>query len=251
MKYIFKIFIFSALIGLFFTACEKEGNINSEQPKLSPRVVKNLITPTESETVEVIKVPFSENRTKAFTEKQVFLDGGFAIINGNFAPTTIVGDQRWMLVDYNWIQQPNDTTVSSLNNTNMYTYADAMTLNNSPISISPFEPANITQLSNWRIPSWDDMNHLHHMVYGDEASIITGLMLKKTGMARLDNGTAIRQKINDAVFWNSDFVLGNQGQDTWHLFDAEIDNDYVYLFQYQLQVPVAPIRLVQDVTPIQ
>ncbi len=130
-----------------------------------------------------------------------------------------------------------------------YPYDAAMTLNGLTTVYQTIP--NIVENSTWRIPSWEDMNHLYQMVYGDEASIITGLNMQATGMVKWDGVNAsVHQNPTYGIFWNSDFTLGTQGQDTWHLF-ANDTPTHVFGFEYQLQYPYAPIRLVQDVTPIQ
>ncbi len=104
MKNIYKIFIFSALVGLFFTSCEKEetGLVPEKQAEQD-----KFLTADEEETIKLNETSFSTTKT-TFTEKQIFLDGGSVVINGLFLPTKIVGDQRWITVDY-FGQIPNVT----------------------------------------------------------------------------------------------------------------------------------------------
>ena len=247
IKSIFRIFLFVALVSFFFTSCEKE------EAELVPQENQaEFLTANKTEKIKFEETAFNSKKS-SFTVKQVFLEGGYVTINRAIFPTKIVGDQRWITMDYT-------SFISGMpfnnGNTTHHSYNAAMTLNGSVSSIPRFmEPANLVENSTWRIPSWKDINHLHHMVYGDEASIITGLKMQPTGMVHWD-GTgiakdeAVHQNPTYGIFWNSDFKLGSQGQDTWHLF-ANDSQTHVFGFEYQIKVPYAPIRLVQDVTPIQ
>jgi hypothetical protein len=238
---IFKLFAFIAIIGFAFTSCQKE-----EVELLEKQA--EFLTADKVEEIKFEETSFISTKS-SFTTKQVFLDGGCVTINGSFFPTKIVGDQRWIILNYN---KEIGSKSFQTGNTTHHLYADAMTLNGS-VSSNPrfYEPTNLVEKSNWRIPTWLDVNHLHHMVYGDEPSIIAGLNMEATGMIKWDGVNAsVHQNPTQSIFWNSDFTLGSQGQDTWHLFAAK-DDGRVYGFQYQLDYPYAPIRLVQDVEPIQ
>ncbi len=248
MKNILKAFAFIALVGIIFTSCQKEESMvepSTDQEK--------FVTAEKTGEFNLKETRFSLNKSTYFTVKQVFLEGGYVTINGMMFPTKIVGDQRWITMDY-----VKYISGQAFNNggTVHHSYDAAMSLNGSTSSFPRFmEPANLVENSAWRIPSWDDMNHLHHMVYGDEASIITDLNMQATGMVKWD-GTgdpitnSVYQNPSYGIFWNSDFTLGDQGQDTWHLFANDAPN-HVVLFEYQIHYPYAPIRLVQDVEPIQ
>ncbi len=237
-----------AIVGVAFTGCQKENNL-SEPTQSIPE--QEVIVVTKTEEVELNKKEFDAPK-RYFPQKQVFLDGGFVKFSNNmFALTVVVGDQRWIVTDYMGII--SNVTPISAGGTYHYPYHAAMSLNGLTTDQN-FNPA-IVEKSDWRIPSWYDMNHLHHMVHGDEESIINGLDIKPTGMVKWDStGTALNNGVHQnpsiGVFWNSDFCSGHQGQDTWHLSGFKFP-DYVYLFQYQLSYPHAPIRLVQDVEPIQ
>jgi len=244
---IFRLFAIIAIAGLAFTGCQKE------EPELVPQESQTeFLTADKVETIKMNETAFSSKKS-SFSEKQVFLDGGYVTINGSMFPTKIVGDQRWITMDY--LSFISGTAFNN-GNTTHHNYDAAMSLNGS-ISEAPrfMEPANLVENSTWRIPSWEDMNHLHHMVYGDEASIVTGLNMQATGMVQWDgSGIAqdegVHQNPTYGIFWNSDLTTGSQGQTTWHLFATDTPT-HVFGFEYQLQYPYAPIRLVQDVTPIQ
>lgn len=236
-----KLFAFIAIIGLAFTSCQKEEEFVPQEDQSVFR------TAEKTEIMKLEETAFSSTKT-IFTEKQVFLNGGVVIISYQYLTTKIVGDQRWCTMDYSGYISG---TVFNNENTIHHSYDAAMSLNGSTTLMNIASPTNLVELSNWRIPSWDDLDHLHNMVYGDIASKVTGLNMQATGMVKWDGVNAsVHQNPTYGIFWCSDFVLGNQGQDTWHLFGNSAP-DHTFSFQYQLQYPYAPIRLVQDVEPIQ
>lgn len=239
MKRLLKSLATVAFAVVMFTSCEKEI-VESTQAENEPKI----LTATRTEEIKLDEKRFISKKS-SFTTKQEFIAGGFVIINGTLLPTTIVGDQRWITLDY---QAYISGQAFRNGNTTHHSYDAAMMLNNT--SGVNYLPSDIEELSKWRIPSWDDMNHLHHMVFGDEASIVVGLNMKATGMLEYDGTTEVHQNPTYGIFWNSDFNLGEQGQDTWNLFGNSSPTE-VFGFQYQLQKPYAPIRLVQTVTPIQ
>ncbi len=241
-NYIFRIITLTALFSVVLFSCQKE----EESEQILPSNEKLFISVNKTEDFKLNKQSFVTSKS-SFTEKQVFLDGGFAMIAGQFFPTKIVGDQRWITFDYKaFIQNPSFNCGGTIH----HSYEAAISLNGSATTMNFYPPANLVEKSTWRIPSWNDLNHLHHMVYSDEASIITGLNLLATGMVKYDGIDTVHQNPTYGIFWCSDFLVSDQGTDTWHLFGS-ISPDYVYLFQYQLSYPYAPIRLVQDVEPIQ
>lgn len=239
---IFRLFAIIAIAGLAFTGCQKEA------AELVPQENQaEFLTADKTEEIKLEETAFSSKKS-SFTVKQVFLDGGTVIFsNWTAASTTIVGNQRWTTINYSG-QIPNVTPFYE-GGAYQYPYDAAMTLNGLTSAMNT--KTGIIENSTWRIPTWDDMNHLHHMVHGDEASIVAGLNMQATGMFKWDGVNAsVHQNPDYGIFWNSDFSLGTQGQDTWHLF-ANDSQTHVFGFQYQIEYPYAPIRLVQDIEPIQ
>lgn len=205
-----------------------------------------------------------------------FIDGGMALIAGQFLPTVIIGDQRWTTMDYKGVL--HDTSLSDWDNklygvataadsTVYYSYNLAMTLNNTATTFNLYSPTGLVEESNWRIPSTTDDNHLYHLANGNETLINTWLNPLRRGMIyhsyssfNLTEADTIPCVFaaNEAIYWLSEYldpvveesgaVLGPYG--TWHL-SAMNGTDHVYMFQFQYMMPYAPIRLVQDIRPIE
>lgn len=207
---------------------------------------------TNSEEVEFEQTSFYNGlKSTTISGKQDFVDGGFVQIGMQFFPTKIVGDQRWITVDYT--AQISGQTFSN-GGTIHHSYEAAMSLDGSSTIMNMYAPTGLVENSNWRIPSWSDMNHLGSMTYGDSESAISNLNLTSTGMVQWDDSydASIATHVNPtlSVFWNSDFIdATSYNNGTWHL-TATNATDYLYLFQYQTYKPYAPIRLVQDVEPL-
>ncbi len=236
------------ILGALIYSCQKEPDLTPERDSLLSFEAQKIVEE------QFDKIPFDLNiKSTSFDEKQEFIDGGFVQVAGQFFPTKIIGDQRWITANYT---TPISGQTFSNGGTIHHSYEAAMALDDSPTQMNLYGPSGLVETSNWRIPSWYDVNHLHHMTYGDEAGIATGLNLTTaTGMVRWDRSSALEDAVHVnsslCIFWNSDFIeptTGNYG--TWHL-TAHNTVDYMYLFQYQVLYPYAPIRLVQDVEPIQ
>ncbi len=247
MKNFEKRIAISIVFALLICGCQKETDLALEKDRLSS------FDAQKTSEIQLNKTPFAPiPKSTSFDEKQEFIDGGFVQVAGQFFPTKIVGDQRWITANYT-----TPVTGQTFNNggTIHHSYEAAMALDGSPTQINIYAPSSLVETSNWRIPSWQDMNHLYIMTYGDNEGIATGLNLTATGMVKWDRASALETAVhvNPAlcIFWNSDFIeatTSNYG--TWHL-TAHNTIDYMYLFQYQIPYPYAPIRLVQDVEPIQ
>lgn len=246
MKTFKKIISISFIFGIAVISCQKDNDFVTETNKFSPVQAKRKLE-TQFE-----QIPFSSLlKSTNFSEKQEFKDGGFVQVASQFFPTKIVGDQRWITANYT-----TPITGQTFNNGNTihHSYEAAISLNGSPTQMNMYAPANLTETSTWRIPSQDDMEHLYQMLQGDLESEKNGLNLVSTGMIQWDevsdpdNATHVNPSLS--IFWNSDFHEPTEHNfGTWHLYAHDTVN-YAYLFEYQIPYPYAPIRLVQNVEPI-
>lgn len=223
-------------------------------------------------------VPWSDcsYNKSANLQTTTFMDGGMALIAGHFLPTVIIGNQRWTTMDYKGYLHDSNLSdwdnvmygiATSIDSTVYYSYNLAMTLNNTPTTLNYYSPVGLVETSSWRIPSWDDENHLHYMTNGNDELINTWLNPLTRGMIYHTYSSFNIQTANiipcvfaasESVHWNSEYYAPVENDNetefgpygTWHL-TAMNGTDYSYLFQFQLMMPYAPIRLVQNITPIE
>lgn len=172
-------------LGITFNSCQKENVTQDNQP-----LEKDYLTPMPTKIAEgkfdVVPQMKNSSTLKATIDlyNSEFIDGGMAMIAGQFMPTIIVGNQRWTTVDFKgYINDPSLNKLENTiygdakdpNSTNYYSYNLAMTLNGSPTMMNYYAPAGLVELSNWRIPSWSDVNHLGYLSGGDDAKVNTNL----------------------------------------------------------------------------
>jgi hypothetical protein len=256
------------LLTMFVWNCQQEIDDKYEQPNDD----SNLTIPSIVKKGEFDIVPWNNNSyLKSTQSSNLFTDGGMAMIVGQFLPTVIIGNQRWTTMDFKgmisnpslskWDNKlygktlPMDTTI-------YYSYNLAMTLNNTPTMINYYAPDGLVERSNWRIPTQSDENNLHIMALGDETAINDAMNFVPNGMIYHEYSSpyistadtvAVLCNKNASIHWNSEYIpydgSGHGPYGTWHLTGAN-GTDYIYLFQFQLMMPYAPIRLVQDIDPL-
>ena len=272
MRNFTKIPVLLILLGLTFYSCQKEEIAQESKP-----VKDNYLTPipeaVDEGEFDIIAKPESQTTSSLF--KSEFKDGGMAMIAGQFLPTVVIGNQRWIALDFKgYLNDPSLTktentiygNASDPNSTNFYSYKLAMTLNESPTIMNYNAPDGLVELSNWRIPSKRDVSNLGFMagpgIEGD-TKINNNLRLKTTGVIYHRYTTSpidpefVAPRVfspDRAAFWNSEFIpgsgTGSGPYGTWQLTGGN-GVDYIFLFQFQYMSPHAPIRLVQDIEPIQ
>ena len=271
MRRFTKIPILLILLGVTFYSCQKE-----EIAQESETVNEDYLTPMP-ETIDegefdIIAQP--ENYSTSNLYGSEFKDGGMAMIAGQFLTTAVIGNQRWTTIDFKgYLNDPTLTDIENtifgdatdLNSTRYYSHKLAMTINESPTMLNYNAPDGLVELSNWRIPSRQDINNLGFMVGPKPERYVTisdKLQFKKTGMIYHQRTSpydpnalrVVHQRPDELVFWNAKYIpydgSGSGPNGTWHLTGGNAV-DYIYLFQYQLLHPHAPIRLVQDIEPIQ
>lgn len=258
------------IFGLAFYSCQKE---DLRQETLTKE--KEFFTPIGDNIKEgeFDIVPWGDQSTLKSSGSYNFIDGGMVMVGGQFMSTVIIGNQRWTTIDFKGLL--NDPSFSkwdnllygtalSLDTTVYYSYNLAMTLNDSPTMMSYGPPAGLVETSTWRIPSWSDEQHLYQLASGDEEAISTALQYKTTGMvyheyssSHIPTADTISVYYNPAttVHWNSDYIPydgtpGGASNGTYY-FTGGNAVDHIYLFQFQLMMPYAPIRLVQNIEPLQ
>lgn len=139
------------------------------------------------------------------SEKQEFVYGGMVILDNYVAlETTIVGNQRWTTKDYtkiisnHIIQSLPDSITSDFVNENdldvlndiiieyssiyHFSWPLAMTLGEFTTMANVNSPSNLSEESNWRIPTQKDAKRLCYMLRKDFEAIDDGLQGKRTGV---------------------------------------------------------------------
>lgn len=273
-----RFYIFIATL-LVVSGCEEDLSLCSEGTETEQ--VSNIVWLDKSikhDLTALDTVPwydYSYNKS-ASLQTSSFRDGGMVYVAGQLLPTVIIGDQRWTTMDYKGYLHDSNLSewdnvmygvATSSDSTVYYSYNLAMTLNNTITMANFYSPAGLEETSSWRIPSWEDENHLHHLANGNETLINTWLNPLTRGMIYhtyssyyIPTASIIPCVFaaNESVHWNSEYhdpvvnangsVSGPDG--TWHL-TAMNGTNHTYLFQFQLMMPYAPIRLVQNVRPIE
>ncbi|MFT3738562.1 MAG: hypothetical protein QM786_07370 [Breznakibacter sp.] len=252
------------LIVAFTWSCQKETGNDPTQTNDD----LELIMPSIVREGKFDIVPWDNNSALKSTQASAqFTDGGMAMIAGQFFPTVIIGNQRWTIMDFKGtISDPSLSywdkitygEITPLDTTRYYSYNAAMTLNGSPTLLNLYAPAGLTEVSNWRIPTWEDESDLYQMAQGDETAINTAMDFNANGMiyhtyssSHIPTADTIPVLYNPtvAVHWNADYLPYNGSYGTWHLTGSNTVDDF-YLFQFQLMLPYAPIRLVQNINPL-
>lgn len=265
-------FLLTFIVVLSVWSCQKES---FDQETIQDK--NDFFTPIGNNAKEgdfdVVPWPEKSNlKSSQSLYDSEFIDGGMVMVGGQFMRTVIIGNQRWTIDDYKMnITDPSLSIwenkiygdAQQVDTTLYYSYNLAMTLNGSPTMMSYNAPSGLVETSSWRIPTWSDENDLGYMAAGDMEAITNALEYKSTGMiyheyssVYIPDADTIPVHLNptETVHWNSEYIpndgSGNGPFGTWHLTGGNA-SDYIYLFQFQLMMPYAPIRLVQNIEPLQ
>lgn len=276
-------------VAIALVACSEDVQPNFDiQPEdgVTTHSVQPSITWIDANvSVDTVSLPHIDLAAPSFNksspiypeglEGAPFRDGGFVMVAGQYLPTVVIGNQRWTTADFKGLLQldsgnrfDNKLYGNAMNpdSTLYYSYKLAMLLEDSPTLFNAYPPTGLKELSKWRIPEVDDFVRLCYMAESDYVEMNRQLATKTNGMIYHDysdyniqiaDTIPILRRPDEAIYWCSDWYGPNSGKTrgtsgpygTWHLV-AFNGVDFMYIFQFQMMMPHAAIRLVQDIEPL-
>lgn len=220
-----------------------------------------------------------------------FVFSGMTTINGTMYPTVALGDKRWMTMDYSSpvngtgvIPNVTDTTyfyskTFSFGRSVLYTpYEFAMSFVDVPSYNDLLAPAGLQVTSGWHLPTKEEAKTLYNYQTGGNLSssqiyenIVTNMNLDTTGLIyhtktyfkHLDTSKGYNVWVCDSVkdvpthhmldygvFWTTFLRIEPNGTETWCVAGVNPDRQFATIEHQRYKVR-APIRLVQDIIPLQ
>ena len=262
-KYSTLILLFIAIALLY--ACNNDFSSDNDEIEITDEEQCSIIVNPifiNNDSILSNCIDFASMGNKKYGDgKYSFIYGGNIKIGRNTYETIIVGNQRWTSehVETNTIggflyPVIDDELESDIEPNMYYDLLARMKFANTKI-VNSYSPNNLIEKSSWRIPTYDDAHKLWENIkcnsrYEKYHLITSNLNYAPTGWYSIFHNAIIDSEHD--YFWLSD-TTQEENKESLTYF-ALVFNDKFY-GAYPFQVPIEevfmPIRLVQDIIPIE